>query len=161
VKKLRVYLDTSVISHLDAPDVPEREADTKRLWEDIKAGKYEAVLSNVVFDEVNDCDEPKRSFMREEIAEIEHTLVDVGVRGVEVASRFVDLGILRQKSFDDCQHIAAAIISGCDAIVSWNFKHIVNHKTMMGVKAVTALEGYDDLLIYTPSILIGGEHNDS
>ena len=26
-----------------------------------------------------------------------------------------------------------------------------------GVKAVTALEGYDDLLIFTPSILIGGD----
>jgi hypothetical protein len=64
-------------------------------------------------------------------------------------------------SFDDCQHIANAIISGCDIIVSWNFKHIVNHKTMMGVKAITALEGYDDLLIYDPSILIGGEEDDT
>jgi predicted nucleic acid-binding protein len=161
MKKLRIYLDTSVISHLDAPDVPDKEADTKRLWEDIKAGKYEIVLSNVVFDEVSNCEEPKRSFMREEIARTDHTLVNIDARGVKVASRFVNLGILKQKSFDDCQHIAAAIISGCDAIVSWNFKHIVNHKTMMGVKAVTALEGYDDLLIYTPSILIGGEANDS
>jgi hypothetical protein len=31
VKKLRIYLDTSVISHLDAPDVPDKEADTQRL----------------------------------------------------------------------------------------------------------------------------------
>ena len=76
---------------------------------------------------------------------------------IEIASRFVDLGILRQKSFDDCQHISAAIISGCDVIVSWNFKHIVNLKTMNGVKAVTALEGFDDLLIFDPSTLAGGE----
>jgi hypothetical protein len=99
--------------------------------------------------------------MIEKIAGIEHEFIDIDERGVEVASRFVDLGILRQKSFDDCQHMAAAIISGCDVIVSWNFKHIVNHKTMMGVKAVTALEGYGGLLIYTPSILIGGERSDS
>jgi predicted nucleic acid-binding protein len=161
VKKLRIYLDTSVVSHLDAPDVPEKEADTKRLWENIKAGKYEVVLSNVVFDEVNDCGEPKRSYLREKIAEIAYEFVDVDPRGIEIASCFVDLGILKLKSFDDCQHIAAAIISGSDVIVSWNFKHIVNHKTVMGVKAVTALKGYNDLLIYTPSILIGGEHNDS
>jgi hypothetical protein len=51
-------------------------------------------------------------------------------------------------------------VSECDAIISWNFKHIVNHKTMMGIKAVTALEGYNDLLIYTPAILTGGEAND-
>jgi hypothetical protein len=31
MKKLKIYLDTSVISHLDAPDVPDKEADTKRL----------------------------------------------------------------------------------------------------------------------------------
>jgi hypothetical protein len=88
-------------------------------------------------------------------------LLSIDERGIELASCFVDLGILRQKSFDDCQHIAAAIISACDVIVSWNFRHIVNYKTMQGVKAVTALEGYNDLLIYTPSVLIGGEECDS
>jgi hypothetical protein len=40
MKKLRMYLDTSVISHLDAPDVPEKETETKRLWRNIKIGKY-------------------------------------------------------------------------------------------------------------------------
>jgi len=74
--------------------------------------------------------------------------------------KMVDLNILKQKSILDCQHIANAIISGCDAIVSWNFRHIVNHKTMMGVKAITALEGYTDLLVYTPSVLIEGEEDD-
>ncbi|MCL1947843.1 MAG: hypothetical protein FWF51_11955 [Chitinivibrionia bacterium] len=61
----------------------------------------------------------------------------------------------RQKYFGDCLHIACAIVSGCDVIVSWNFKHIVNYKTHMGVKAVTALEGYKELLIYTPAMLLG------
>jgi hypothetical protein len=31
----------------------------------------------------------------------------------------------------------------------------------MGVKAVTALEGYADLLIYAPTILTEGEENDT
>jgi hypothetical protein len=101
------------------------------------------------------CKEPKRSLMMEKVAEIEYQYIEVDERGVEIASRFVDLGILKQKNFDDCQHIAAAILSESDIIVSWNFKHIVNHKTMMGVKAITALEGYNDLLIYTPTILVG------
>ena len=64
---------------------------------------------------------------------------------------------LKEKHIDDCRHIAGAIVSGCDVIVSWNFKHIVNYKTQMGVKAVTALEGYKELLIYTPAALMGGE----
>jgi predicted nucleic acid-binding protein len=161
VKKLRIYLDTSVISHLDQQDAPALMAETHRLWDMVKAGKYRAVISNVVVNEINRCKEDKRNTLFGYLAEINYSLVNIDAHGVEIASRFVALGVLKQKSFDDCQHIAAAIASGCDVIVSWNFKHIVNHKTMMGAKAVTALEGYDDLLIYTPSILIGGEHSDS
>ena len=37
MKKLKLYLDTSVISHLDAPDTPEKMADTLALWEDLKS----------------------------------------------------------------------------------------------------------------------------
>lgn len=56
--------------------------------------------------------------------------------------------------FDDCQHIAAAILAGCDIISSWNFKYIVNVKTARGVKTITTLEGYKDLMIYPPSALL-------
>lgn len=88
-------------------------------------------------------------------------MVRVDERTIEIANKFIDLGVLKQKNYDDCRHIAAAIVSKCDAIVSWNFKHIVNHKTMAGVKMVTAQEGYDDLFIYSPMAIIGGEPNDS
>jgi predicted nucleic acid-binding protein len=157
MKKLKIYLDTSVISHLDQQDAPERMAETHRLWKKIKAGEFEVVISSVVDAEIDDCEESKKDTLKGYLEEIEYTSVRVDEKTVNVASRFVNLNILRQKSFDDCQHIAAAITSGCDVIVSWNFKHIVNHKTMMGVKAVTALEGYDDILIYAPPTLIGGE----
>ena len=71
--KLKVYLDTSVISHLLQNDVPEK---------------------------------------------------------MEIAQQIIDMGILTKKSYDDCQHIGAAITSECDCIISWNFKHIVNIKTI-------------------------------
>jgi hypothetical protein len=79
-------------------------------------------------------------------------------RALEIANRFIDFGILRQKSFDDCQHIAAAIVSECDVIVSWNFKHLVNVRTIKGVRAITTLEGYKDILILDPLSLVGGEN---
>jgi len=47
-----------------------------------------------------------------------------------------------------------------DIILSWNFRHIVNIDVIDGVKAITALKGYHDLLIYTPSFIIGGGTND-
>jgi predicted nucleic acid-binding protein len=58
MKKPRIYLDTSVISHLDAPDVPDKETDTRRLWEDIKTGKYEVVISDLTIVELEETPEP-------------------------------------------------------------------------------------------------------
>jgi len=34
--KPKIYLDTSIISHLHQLDVPEKMNDTLALWEDIK-----------------------------------------------------------------------------------------------------------------------------
>jgi hypothetical protein len=48
---------------------------------------------------------------------------------------------LKQKSLSDCWHIANAIVSGCDAIVSWNFKHIVNMKTQKLLAALALCAG--------------------
>jgi predicted nucleic acid-binding protein len=160
MKRLRVYFDTSVISHLDQQDAPEKMAETRKLWERVKAEAFDVVLSNVDFDELAKCEPEKRATLAAYLAQIQYELVEVNADMLRIADKVIDLGILKQKSYEDCQHIAAAIVSGCDAVVSWNFKHIVNHKTMQGVKALTALEGRSDLLIYTPPALLGGEDDD-
>jgi predicted nucleic acid-binding protein len=48
VEKLKIYLDSSVISLLDQKDSPERMAYSHKLWDKIKAGKFEVVISDVV-----------------------------------------------------------------------------------------------------------------
>jgi len=162
MKKLRIYLETSAISYLDQPERGDMSVDSHRLWEKIKAGEFETVISDVAVAEIAKCDEHKRNTLFGYLAQIEYTTLEVvsNDKALKIASRFVDLGILKRTSNDDCQHIAAAIISGCDVIVSWNFNHIVNLKTISGVKAVTALEGYADVLICTPSVIVGGDDND-
>ena len=64
---------------------------------------------------------------------------------------------VKEKSIDDCMHIATAMIAKCDVIVSWNFKHIVNDKMIEGVKTISQTKGFDGIKIYCPSILIGGD----
>jgi predicted nucleic acid-binding protein len=158
--KLRVYLDTSIVSYLDQQDAPLRMAETHKLWEKIKKGEYEIVISTVTTRELDDCEEEKKYKLYSYLDEIQYSLVEVTDAIMEIAETIIDFGILKQKSFDDCQHIAAAITSGCDIIVSWNFKHIVNLTTIKGVKAITSLKGYKDLLIFPPSILIEEEVQD-
>jgi hypothetical protein len=43
------------------------------------------------------------------------------------------------------------------SIISWNFKHIVNVKTIRGVRAITNLEGYKQIEILSPSALLESE----
>jgi predicted nucleic acid-binding protein len=155
-KRLKIYLDSSIVSHLDQHDAPEWMSATHKLWERIKDGEFDVFISPVVVNEIEACDEFKRNILKNYLKEIDYEVVMIDERVLEIASRIVDLGILRQKSFDDCQHIAASITGGCDVLVSWNFKHMVNIRTIKGVKAITALEGYKDILILDPLSLIGG-----
>jgi len=162
VKKQKIYLDTSVISHLTASDAPDKQEDTLSLWTSIQTGEYEVYISPVVVLEVDACPEPKRSFLGDKLKAIPYTLLTEIDEVTELASQYLDAGILRQKSFDDCQHIAYACVYNCDMIVSWNFKHLVNVKTISGVKSVNARAGYKEMPIYTPTMLIeGGFSNDT
>ena len=89
--------------------------------------------------------------------EIQFTTLDITDDVVTMAEKIIDMGILTQKSFDDCQHIGVAVINECDCIISWNFRHIVNIKTIRGVRAITNLEGYKVIEIWNPSVLLESE----
>ena len=154
MRKLKIYLDTSVISHLDHQDAPDKMRDTLALWEAIKAGEYDVFISSATERELEACTEPKRSILFGYLQQVTHGIVPLDEQTLTIADKMVELGILTPKSIDDCQHIAAAIVCGCDAIVSWNLKHFVNNKIKQGVKTITFITGYPEILIYTPTILI-------
>ena len=154
-RKLKVYLDTSVISYLEQDDAPEKMADTRTVWETLKRGDYDIFVSQVVLKELNDCkDLRKKELFFKHLREINFNIVEITEDTIALAEKFIDFGILKQKSLDDCQHIAAAILNDCDIIISWNFKHIVNVQTIRGIKVITTMQGRKDLLIYPPTALL-------
>ena len=161
MKKLKLYLDTSVIGHLDHQDTPEKTADTLTLWQEIEDGIYDVYLSFVLFEELNGCKPDKQAILDNYIARIEYTSIEPSDEIYLLADEFIKQGILRPKSYDDAQHLASAMVSDCDIVVSWNFRHMVNHKTINGVKIVAALTEYKDIRIYTPTMLIGGTDDDT
>jgi hypothetical protein len=56
-RKLKIYLDTSIISHLDQPGKTSEYEYTHLLWRDI--GKYDVYISEVVLDEIGKCQQEK------------------------------------------------------------------------------------------------------
>jgi predicted nucleic acid-binding protein len=145
---------------LDAPDRLDWQGDTRRLWDDIKAGKYEVFISPVVIAEIDRCHEPKRSILSEYLRLSQYTILEKTDEIAELADKYITAGILRIDSYDDAQHIAYACVYDCDIVLSWNFKHLVNYKTISGVRGVNALAGYKEMMIYTPTMLISGGAED-
>ncbi len=157
MKKLKIYLDTSVISHLQAEDVAEKMEFTLKLWEEIKSGLYDVFVSDLVLIELSRCDEPKKSIMFDYLEQIEFEKVKINDEIKSLANKYVSEGIIPSKYEDDAVHIASASVEGCNIIVSWNFKHMVRFKTIIGVNAINKLKGYSDIEIMTPESIVGEE----
>lgn len=72
LKKLKIYLDTSVISYLKQDDAMEKMEDTLKLWEDIKQSKYDVYLSDTTLEEIIQCKQPKQDIMLNYLSEIQY-----------------------------------------------------------------------------------------
>jgi len=157
MRKLRLYLDTSTISHLFAEDTPDKMNDTHTLWHDLIAGKYDVFISPVVIDEIRKCFEPRQSMMFEKLEQIKFQVLTEAGEVFALANEYIKGGVLREKSRDDCLHIAYAVVYNCDIIVSWNFKHLVNFKTINRIRVVNTIHMYKEIGIVSPTMLIEEE----
>lgn len=133
MKKLKIYLDTSVISHLKADDVPEKMEKTRKFWEFIERGEYRVFISDLVAAEIEECSEPKRTLLINKMDEAPLEMIEIDDEITALAEKYISEGVFSSKYLDDATHVAAASVLDCTAIVSWNFKHIVKLKTIIGV----------------------------
>lgn len=157
MRKLKIYLDTSVISHLHAHDRIDRMADSIELWEAIKKQEYKPFISPVVLSEISNNKEPKFSLLMKHLKQIDYNFLQITQEAEDLAEKYIKNNVLPSKSENDALHIAIAAIGNCDYIVSWNFKHLVNAKTNSKVKVVNAISGYKEISIIPPMMLIEKE----
>ena len=155
MKKLKIYLDTSIIGYLYQETQPEKMSETQKLWKQIKNGVYEVVISDLLLVELsNNPNEAIRNKLLRFLTEIEYKIVGITSETERLAVCIISQGILTQKNYGDCLHIATALINDCNLLVSWNFKHLVNIRTINGVRAISSLEGYRSIDIVPPTFLI-------
>lgn len=159
--KLRIYLDTSVISYLDQQDSPERMVDTQEVWKLLKNNEYEVIISDLVLQEIKDASDEKKEILLEYLAEIKYVKCEITKEIYELANLIIDEGILKPKSLDDATHIAAAIYSNANLILSWNFKHLVNYNTINGVRQICFKKNLNRIIdICSPYVLLDNEKED-
>lgn len=118
MNKITIYLDTSVISHLEAEDTPEKLHDTIDFWHELEKNKYIVTISDLTIAELTKCPEPKRTLLFEYLSIINYVEVQETQETIALADEYLKQGVLTPKSRDDCRHIAIATIVGCKYIVS-------------------------------------------
>jgi hypothetical protein len=81
-------------------------------------------------------------------------LLEIDLESEKMADRYVEEGIIPERYRSDALHIAVAVINGIDAIVSWNFEHIVKLKTRVMVNGINRLLGYHEIEICSPEEVV-------
>ena len=160
MKKNALYLDTSVISFALSEDIPDNDRNiTLLLIEEINEGRHEGFVSDVVIRELgNTRDIAKREQLLKLVGNISlNEILTVDEEVDRVADKYIQEGVIPKVYRDDALHIALASVNGLDILVSWNFKHLVKHKTRIEVAGVNTLLGYKAIDICTPWEVIENE----
>jgi predicted nucleic acid-binding protein len=136
-------------------DAPQYKADTLKLFDEIRAGKFVPYTSEYVTEELEKTkDTVKKAKMIALISDYNIDVLPFNDEIARLAKIYVDNGIIPIKFPDDALHIAAATFYDMDYIVSLNFKHIVKHKTILETELINAKEGYKRVFIHTPAEVI-------
>jgi rRNA-processing protein FCF1 len=151
VKKLRIYLDTSIINFLFADDAPDLKKITKELFKDfIKKEKYLFYISDVVIKEIEKTkDESHKIKLLNIIKDYNLRILTISEEAEKLSLLYIKDKVIPERKIEDAQHIAIATIDQLDVLLSWNFKHLANIKKQLAVKLINEREGYFYPLILT------------
>lgn len=150
-KKLKVYLDTSVISALFDKQNPERKSLTEAFFAMIN--EFEPYISEIAVAEIRrTLDFELRTKMAERISLFSVLPATDDVE--ELAKEYIRHGAVPEGYPEDAYHIAIATINEMDCLLSWNFKHIVRRKTRDVVRMVNSLSNLKALEIMTAAELL-------
>ena len=143
MKKLSIYLDTSVINFLFADDAPDYKKATQEFFEKY-FDLYDVYISVVVLVEINrtlDIEQKKKLLSVIEDYNL-HVYGDVTDEIEALANLYLDKKIIPMKKREDALHVAFATYYSFDILLSWNFKHLANVKKQREINIINLGEGY-------------------
>lgn len=117
-------------------------------------GLHEPFVSELTLAEIDlTPDEPLRLRMQQRC----HDLAVLTGRerdAAELARDYVIHGAVPRHYPEDAMHIATAVVHSMDALLSWNFRHIVRRKTRNAVDLVNSQRNPRSIEIMTPAELL-------
>ncbi len=159
MKKLKLYIETSVWGFLFADDALEKKAATELFFNEIEYGNYEIFVSETVNEEIRFAPGAKREILFELIRKYDPVLLEKDEEVQYLAEMYVKNGVLTEKHFNDLLHLAYSSIYGMNALISWNLTHIVKMGTQDLCNSTNLALGYHTIQVRTPQEVVKVEKN--
>ncbi|MFG0283899.1 MAG: PIN domain-containing protein [Phycisphaerales bacterium JB039] len=145
--KQRIYLDTSVLSALGDTRAPDRQVLTREFFDRID--EFEVATSELTRTEIeNTRDDARRAELLGLLSAF--TLLPVMSEAEQLSQEYLAAGVFTLSTAEDGLHVAIAVLSRQDVLVSWNFKHLVNQRRRAAVQAINARLGLPPIAILPP-----------
>jgi predicted nucleic acid-binding protein len=158
MKKLKLYLDTTIWNFSFADDAPQYKSATLEFFKQVKWGRFEVFASEAVQAEIEPAPMERKAKMLALWSEISPTMLE-NSREVESLSKlYLKKRALPSGSAADALHVAFATVHGMDVLLTWNMDHLAHVGRRNRLIGLNLEEGYGSgLQITTPLEVIGNE----
>ena len=146
----KYYLDTTVINHAITQQDPILHEASLKFLELLKKGEFRGYTSDLVIQEIMKAPGPKAAQLREAMNALALEELEITKEIEALAEKYIEFGVIPPNYINDALHIAIATFYDMDAIITWNFEHMVKKKTKKEVPLINSVEGYKGIDIYTP-----------
>jgi exoribonuclease R len=137
--------------------MPQRIEITKALLRSIIKGKHTGIISNIVLEEIERSPGEFKEKIIAEMRKIPLQIISEDEASADLLEFYEKEGFIRRGARLDLRHLAVATVNGVDAVVSWNFRDIVNIRTRRSVHSTNLRLGFPLIEIVSPEEVIGYE----
>ena len=153
-----VYVETSVVSYLTARPsgniVIAAHQQVTRDWWGTRRRNFTLYTSQLVLQEAAGGN-PEMAEDRLRLLE-DLPALDISDEASTLARALVSAGAPPATAPEDALHIAIAVVSGLEYLLTWNCRHIANAAMRKTIEQVCRAEGYEPTILCTPEELLDG-----
>jgi hypothetical protein len=143
-----------VPNFLFTEQAPESRRVTEVFFEWLKLSEHKIFCSQVVFEELDEAPEAKRSKLLRAMSDLEPVILPVTAEAAGLCQFYLDRDILPPRYYNDAIQIALCSCHNMDYLVTWNMRHMVNVYRQEKINRANLEFGQPSIKIVTPEHLI-------
>lgn len=144
MRKLKVYLDTSILSFNYANDSPFYAKITSDFFNNY-IDEFDIYISDVVLLEIEkNTNLELKNKMLKLVEKYNIKILDTknDNKIIDLAKKYINESVIPKNKIEDALHLAVTTINELDILLSWNFRHLANIKKQMQINSINEREGY-------------------